>query len=196
MVKELTETMVKHYEERSTCKKRMYGDFVDSPTLKEKYANRPEQLAEILKNEDGSAFRHPVRKCMMYHDMQFAKERIDETVILEERKRQMETEQNLRAAKRQMALGNPKKDVGLGGVVVKPFPKSFAKKLTGFIAKTEEKQLELDALLVQCEAKEMADFVLPIRIKKAKEMRGLLDETMNTLQGMAASGVGTKEEVP
>ena len=86
------------------------SQWLDSPDLKEKYKNKPEQLQNVKDN--AQTFDHPIRKVRLYEDIEFT----GETGMTHKRKStrelEIEAEESMKKKKRE---ARPRKLEGEGG---------------------------------------------------------------------------------
>ena len=84
----MQETITHSTMKRSTVKFTGTGDFMDEIDLDIKYANKPDQLANIKKNT--RTMLCPVRRVKLFEDMKYVSETQEEETRQEEKKRKLE----------------------------------------------------------------------------------------------------------
>ena len=153
------------------------GHARDKKFLDEKYEDRPEELQSIYKY--ARTMVHPDRNVKLWEDREFCVEHEKGEEKVEERKRRLGTEEEIKpkkkaAAKRLAGAGPSMLSAPLDGderpiedeSKKKPSTKAMAKKLTKKVTETTQTHLELGAMLAEAKAAEFRDHVPKAQMEK------------------------------
>ena len=153
------------------------GDWYDEEQLKEKYKNKPEQLANLF--QYARQLTHPTRRCILWEDLTFKSASSEKTEDREETRRTVTSNINIRRAKRKVE----KKDDNAhhADPKAKKMKASIAKKINRLKETLVVCKDEMTVQLEEASAESIKDFISPKVIQHAEAKAPLIEAALESI---------------
>ena len=144
--------------------------YLDSPDLKEKYKDKPDQLAHVKANAE--TFWHPVRKVKLYNDVEFCLDHEEE--LKEQTAQRVSCEDVQKGAKQQ----KPSVEERSAGSTDKGLTPAQKDRMTKLQEKIVEKKKKLIELQEEAKQEKITEFIPPRCMSKVEEISKRTDCTV------------------